>query len=297
MKLINSSTEIISQQAGLLGVYKQIEIAGRVSYKSEDKITNDSAEKFVNMLIERGHLAPLEFGTIYLQIPTNINPAIISFYDENPYSKVNFDDEWYYVTTNARVIVENDIREHLTWMCEPTGMHEKRITARVVCSRGIANEIVRHRTFSYVQESSRYCNYSKSKFNGEVTFIIPSWMSIEEGSYTSPYYSALDDHNHIWKINGEDHITLTFGEELDRKYFTALQAFGDAEFHYFHLLNAEGLTPQLARDVLPLGLKTELVMCGYQDAWDHFLALRCAKDAHPDMQVVANQLKEQLKWD
>ena len=45
------------------------------------------------MLIERGHLAPLEFGTIYLQIPTNINPAIISFYDENPYSKVNFDDE------------------------------------------------------------------------------------------------------------------------------------------------------------------------------------------------------------
>ena len=81
------------QQTGLSGVYKQIELAGRTSYKSENRITEDSAEKFVNMLIDRGHLAPLEFGTIYLQIPTNIDPKIISFYDDNPYSRTNFDDE------------------------------------------------------------------------------------------------------------------------------------------------------------------------------------------------------------
>ena len=87
MKLIKPSTEIIPQQEGLLGVYKQIELAGRTAYKSEDKITEDSAEKFVNMLIEREHYRPLEFGTIYLKLPTNIDPEKICFYDANHWSR------------------------------------------------------------------------------------------------------------------------------------------------------------------------------------------------------------------
>lgn len=291
MKLIKSNAWIIPQKPGLLGVYKQIEIAGRTSYKSEDKITDDSAEKFVNMLIERGHLAPLEFGTIYLKFPTNINPEIIMFYDTNPYSRVLFDDEWYYVTTNARVIIENDYTEHLQYMCEPTENHDIRITAKIICSRSIGNEITRHRAFSFVQESTRYCNYSKNKFRSEITFVIPHWMNLAEGTYSKPYYSVLDDIYYIMYNNSK----FPFDEDgLSRKYITFLQSLGDAEFNYFHLLNAEGLTPQDAREILPLNLKTEITMCGYLSDWQHFLSLRCAKDAHPDMQIIANKLKDLL---
>lgn len=91
MRLIDSSVEIIPQESGLLGVYKQIEIAGRTSYKSEDRITEDSAKGFVDMLIKRGHTAPLEHGTVYLYAPlTDIrlveNGNIFSRYFSNPYS-------------------------------------------------------------------------------------------------------------------------------------------------------------------------------------------------------------------
>ena len=73
-----------------------------------------------------------------------------------------------------------------------------------------------------------------------------------------------------------------------------LEIFGQTEEEYFKELNANGLTPQDARDCLPLGLKTEIVICGFKDAWDHFFTLRCASDAHPDMQIIANKIKEEL---
>lgn len=283
------------QQTGLSGVYKQIELAGRTSYKSENRITEDSAEKFVNMLIDRGHLTPLEFGTIYLQMPTNIDPKIISFYDDNPYSRTNFDDEWYYVTTNARVIVENNAQDDLKYLCEPTARHANRITARIVCSRGVGNEITRHRAFSFVQESTRYCNYSKDKFNGEITFIIPSWMFVKEGWYYPPYYNVLDDKYHIdFLSETEPEQNLIFGKDIPYKYQTYIKQLSESEFSYFHLLNAEQLTPQEARGILPLDLKTEIVMCGYKSDWEHFFALRTAKDAHPDMQIIANELQEKF---
>ena len=290
MKLINNYAWLVPQEPGLLGVYKQIEIAGRTSYKSEDKITDNSAEKFVNMLIERGHLAPLEFGTIYLKFPTNINPETVMFYDTNSFSRVNFDDEWYYITSNARVIVENDRTDDLQYLCEPTDSHDIRMTAKVICSRSIGNEITRHRAFSFVQESTRYCNYSKDKFNSEIVFIIPNWMDIPSGYYSTPWYNPLDDKHHIY-FNEEN---LTFGVDIPYKYLYRLENWANAEEEYFKELNANGLTPQDARDCLPLGLKTEIAMCGYLSDWQHFLSLRCAKDAHPDMQIVANKLNELL---
>lgn len=297
MKLINNYVWHIPQEPGLLGVYKQIERAGRTSYKSEDKITENSAEKFVNMLMERGHLAPFEFGTIYLKFPTNIDPETIMFYDNNPYSKVTFDDEWYYVTTNSRVIIENDYRQHLQYLCDPTDMHELRFTVGIICSRSIANEIVRHRAFSYVQESTRYCNYSKDKFGGEVAYIIPHWMDeLKEGYYNKPYYSILDDKFHMDFIGLYNSYTedLAFGKDVPYKYLYRLQNWANAEDTYFREMTIYDRPPQDTRDTLPLGLKTELVMCGYLSDWDHFLSLRCAKDAHPDMQIVANKIKETL---
>ena len=76
MKLIKSSFEILEQESGLQGVYKQIEIAGRTCYKSEDKITEDSAKGFVDRMINSGHGAMLEHGTIYLKIPIEIYNAL-----------------------------------------------------------------------------------------------------------------------------------------------------------------------------------------------------------------------------
>ena len=274
MKLIKPSTEIIPQQEGLLGVYKQIELAGRVAYKSEDKITNDSAEKFVNMLIERKHYRPLEFGTIYLKLPTNINPEKICFYDSNHWSRWTNDDEYYYVTTNARVIVENELQDDLKYICEPEDQHYRRITARVISSRGIIDEARTHIAFSHLAESTRYCNYSKDRFDNNVSFIIPRELNIESGIY------SMSD--------------LNFGKDIPMKFKTLLQSYSDAEHNYFHLLNAEGFAPQDARNVLPLGVKSELMTCGYEDDWDHFFAMRCDVAAHPDMQLIANELKKKI---
>lgn len=97
------------------------------------------------------------------------------FYVRNKYSKVNEDDLFYYITTNIRVIVENNRLDDLQYQVDPTEHHEKRITVKFICNRGVSHEFVRHRVFSFAQESQRYCNYSKDKFNNEITFIRPTW--------------------------------------------------------------------------------------------------------------------------
>ena len=186
MKLINSSYEIIPQEPGLLGVYKQIEKAARTAYKSEDKITDDSAKRMVDALCKQNHGACLEHGTIYLKIPPNIDFQRYLEYDENPYSfsvtastsddPYSPDHRYTYVTTNARVIFENGWKDDLKYMCEPTEFHEKRITVKFTASIGVVREILRHRKFSFLNESTRYCNYSKDKFGNELTFIIPQWI-------------------------------------------------------------------------------------------------------------------------
>lgn len=204
MKLIKPSFEIWNQPAGLEGVYKQIEKVGRVCYKSEDKITEDSAKPFVERMVKSGHGAMLEHGTIYLKIRETVNgnipPAMLYWRDcaNRKYSKVYTQlesDSPYsanykvlYVTTNLRVLVENNRIDDLEYQCEPTEYHEKRITAKFICDRGVSHEFVRHRVFSFAQESTRYCNYSKDKFGNELTFIKPSWSYFKNISYKDAGY-------------------------------------------------------------------------------------------------------------
>ena len=194
MRLIKPSFEIIEQQAGLEGMYKQIELAGRTCYKSEDKITEDSAKGFVERMIKSGHGAMLEHGTVYLLIPyeeaidTIGDDWVHEQYSYNPYSVVAVYGNNYYITTNFRVLVENNWMDDLKYICEPTKYHEKRVTVRFICDRGVSHEYVRHRVFSFAQESTRYCNYSKDKFGNELTFIIPNWLDIPEGNYEIPAF-------------------------------------------------------------------------------------------------------------
>lgn len=158
MKLIESKVEIIEEK----DLYKMIEIAGRTCYKSEDKITDDSAKAFVDRMIKSGHGAMLEHGTVYLTIEKvfeNLYPEARLYWwkkNDKKFSKVSMDVlGTVYVTTNLRVLVENDRLDDLEFLTEPTEHHEKRITARFTCDRGISHEFVRHRVFSFAQESTR----------------------------------------------------------------------------------------------------------------------------------------------
>lgn len=147
MKLIKPSFNIIEQQSGLEGMYKQIERAGRTCYKSEDKITEDSAKEFVDRMIKSGHGAMLEHGTVYLLIHDDDTTEYhIGEYEKNPFTKVNAGNgAWWCVTTNLRVLVENEWLDDLQYICEPTEHHEKRHTVKFTCDRGVSHEFVRHK--------------------------------------------------------------------------------------------------------------------------------------------------------
>lgn len=174
MKLINQSAEICKTHGYTLqDIYKDIERAARVSYKSEDKITENSAERMVERLINMRHYSPLEFGTVYLEID-DIDK--VQKYINNPYSRVSGDC---YVTTNYRVIIENHWQQDLKYLVEPTKFHMRRITAHFITNRAVSHELVRHRSMSFMQESQRYVAYDKGKFGSELTFIKPAWEQSE----------------------------------------------------------------------------------------------------------------------
>ena len=170
MKLIKPSFSILPQSDGLEGIYRQIEMAGRTCYKSEDKITETSAKEFVDRMIKSGHGAMLEHGTVYLTIPNDSDLCLLL--KMNPYTKCNPVEGICYITTNLRVLVEHKAMWLIDkYLCEPTEHHERRYTVKFICDRGVSHEFVRHRVFSFAQESTRYCNYSKDKFSNEITYI------------------------------------------------------------------------------------------------------------------------------
>ena len=195
MKIINASYRIETPIDGA-EILKRIEKAGRTCYKSEDRITDESAESFVRKLIERGHESVLE--------------------------------------------------------------HES-ITVRFVCDRGISHEIVRHRIASFSQESTRYCNYSNDRFGHEITFIKPCFL--KEGTVAYVLWSTA---MHLANIMYSDMLS-------------------------------EGCTPQEARSVLPNSTKTEVVMTANLREWRHFLKLRTAKAAHPQMRELTVPLLKELQ--
>ena len=267
MKLIESKAEYIPQatvssasaEELLEGIYKQIELAGRTAYHSQDKITPDSAKDFVDRMIKSKHGAALEHGTVYLKTDMHNSLAYSTWdkYRENPYSKsaqIQLDmrkpDEGFVcATTNYRVLQENNWLDDLQYLCSPTEFHEKRYTMRFTCSRAIANELVRHRTMSFLQESTRYINYSKERHGGEITCI------------NNP--------------NGQLFPTT----------YWLMDAYEYAEKAYFKLLE-NGCTPQQARDVLPNATKTELIMTGFASDWRFLMDLRLFEKTgkvHPDM--------------
>lgn len=202
MKIITPKAELLNapSYSSLLALVEQ---AGRTCYKSEDRITADSAEKFIAGIIKRGHEAVIEHGSL---------------------------------------------------------------SVRFTCDRGVSHEIVRHRLASYCQESTRYCNYSKGQFGSEITVIDLA------DAFSYDLSNATDYHKYqLWQ-----------------------KAMEQAEKTYLELLEY-GASPQEARSVLPNSLKTEVVMTANLREWRHFLKLRCATAAHPQMREVALLLLADLK--
>ena len=260
MKLIPQTVELLKQEDWK----KQIELAARTCYKSEDKIAEGTAEVMLDRLINSKHYAMLEHGTIYLHCHS-ISMITLKMYNKyyfNPYSraKISTDKNDVYITTNYRVIKEHGWKDDLKYLCEPTDNHVKRYTFRLTTSIGIVRELLRHRVFSFANESTRYCNYSKNKFGNEITFINNATNQVFSHTY------ALFD----------------LYQKIEETYLNLIK---------------KGVSPQLARDVLPLSTKSELIMTGFEDDWDRFLELRLdgvTGKPHPDMLQLASMIKSSL---
>ena len=285
MKLIKQSFEFINQtDFSLVGIKKHIERCARVSYKSEDKITDISYEKFVNMLESRGHDRPLEFGTVYLSRTSQKedNMEWLDKYAYNPWSKFSFGNgstringelrNTIYVTTNYRVIKEHHWENDLQYLCEPTEYHYKRYTAHMILDRGVMDEFRTHVGLSHLAESTRYCNYSKDKFDNEITFIKPCWLDDEKLKLYGPYHTVIRD-------KSPESIFIANLNNVERDYLDLIKL---------------GWTPQQARSILPLGIKSELISCGFEDAWNNFFYRRDAPDAHPMAQEIAKPMHQKF---
>ncbi len=270
MRLIKPSFEIIEQQPGIDGIYKMIELAGRTCYRSEDRITPDSATAFVDRMIASGHGAMLEHGTVYLRIPDVSSDGQYVYpakgkYAGNKYSRLN--TKWEgpanaqyivtFVTTNLRVLVENGWIDDLKYICEPTEYHEKRVCVRYTSDIHFYKDCTRHRVFSWAIESTRFCNYIKQKFDSSVSFATPIWLKEEEQ------------------------------EEFEEDLKTI-------ESIYFKWIN-KGWQPQQAAYFLIQGTKAEIIMTGFASDYNHFFDLRSeiAKTGKPHPTVV--ELVEPLR--
>lgn len=266
MKLIKPYYEIIEPTGYTIkDVYKSIELAGKVSHKSEHTIKEGSAKEFVDRIINWGHNSCLEFGTVYLTIPWNTvdNNLWCEQYAQNSYSRVidNPTLKCSHITTNYRVILENKWEHSLQWLCDPTENHIKRYCVKFVLPIGISREFVRHRAFSFMELSTRYVNMSGNKVGNEITFISPNFKSDFIGS---------------------------------PQYLEWIKALENSEKSYNNLIKL-GYKPQEARGVLPLDTKTELYMCGFSSDWEDFCRLRDDKQhAHPQAYELAHPLHEEF---
>lgn len=258
MKLINASFEILNPSEDFK---KDIELIARTCYKSENKITDDSADSFINrVLISKKHLAMCEHGTIYLKVPSyDIETSL--FYLHNKFSVVKSceKDNYDYITTNYRVLLDNNRLKDLKYKVDITDYHERRVSVKFITDIGVGKEFCRNRGeqgTGFAQESTRYCNYMKEKFGFSVTFIRPQWV----------------DSKMIYQFDNDLKI-------IEGIYFKWLKL---------------GWTPEQARGFLPQFTKTELWMTATIHDWCHFLFLRADKSAHPQAQELAYPLKNEF---
>ena len=262
-----------------------------------------TAKDFVDRMIKSGNCSMLEFGTVYLKFNSqDLQGPDFYIYDKyirNPYSKVTIVDNGLggdvFISTNYRVLVENGWLDDLNYLCEPTEYHEKRVCVGFTTDRGVSHELVKHRVFSFAQESTKYCLYNIEN----VTFIIPGWSNLKEGFYATSETITFGKAEHIleakyskYDIN-ENNFDKSKTLKCDKKTELLISSLKDAEYTYLQLIE-NNCKPQEARQVLPNALKTEINMCGFVSDWKHFFKFRDAEGAHPDMIALIEPLYEEF---
>lgn len=303
MRINNPSFEIWQQGSGIPGVYKQVERVGRVCYKSEDHTTADSARPFVERMIKSEHFAMLEHGSVYLLFDVEPCAETVKdseqpwrFYVTNKFSQCVEDAGKIYVTTNLRVLAENNrLGDLQAYWSDPLPLHPVRVTVHFSTQIAITREFNRHRADSMAEQSTRYCNYSKAKFGNEITINIPTWVKHEMTG--SEWACQLN--NGTLTISGQKFMELArevadgSASVLDNWVFANIAA----EKSYMNLI-ASGRKPQEARVVLPLDTATELVHTAFVSDWKHFFDLRAlgtTGQPHPDAKAIALPLLEEFK--
>lgn len=158
------------------------------------------------------------------------------------------------------------------------------ITVKFVCDRGVSHEIVRHRVASYAQESTRYCDYTNDKFDGQVTFIMPPWVNLMSPGEYPKYDSSYMNTGAYTEMDSTADERIWAG------------AMYQAEFAYKSLCNSSmGWSPQQARSVLPNSLKTEINVKMNIREWRHFFRMRCSNAAHPQMIELTRPLLKEFQ--
>ena len=301
MKLIKQSFQFVNQKGFTLkDIYKHIEYCARISYKSQDKITDTSYKKFVNMLESRGHDRPLEFGTVHLKMmlpdfQTFIHSVLTIGMFNNIWIKHVYKGDVIYITTNYRYYLDiikyfPNVKEYFTE--EDNEYYPKRYTVHMILDRGVMDEFRTHVGLSHLAESTRFVNYSKEKFGSEVTFIKPCWLNVPEGKYNHCIMVSKNSPDIRIECVGSDEIGKYYNIEEDEGLF--LNGLIQSELTYLNLINNKKWTPQQARSVLPLGIKSELISCGFEDSWENFFRRRDAPDAHPMAQEIAKPMHEEF---
>ena len=290
MKLINQNVEEWHCGYTLPEIWSHIAKCARVCYQSEPRNNGETDEEFVKRVILRNHsleeigesrglqlklhLSVLEHGTVYLDIPyeEDTREGILLF-NHNKYSKYNYCyDLKCYITTNMRAIVEQNLTKYLKYICSPTRFHSLRTTFNITTDIGVARELARHRTHSISEESTRYCNYSKDKFNNELTFIKHCWLNNEKLKLYGDYHTVIRD-------------------KSPESIFIA--NLNNVESDYLDLIKL-GWTPQQARQILPLSTKVQTIHTAFESDWAEFISLRayaCSGSVHPNMKVIADKIK------
>lgn len=296
MKLIKQYCYLDDQtDFSILGIKKFIEKQAKTCYQSTHTITDDSYESFVQRMINSDHSRTLEFGTVHLQFPLdtfyNILNYIVLLKDfSTQWFQWNVDaaNELVFVTTNYRFYLrmqkhfnksEYDLNKFITY--SNNEMFPKRHTIHFITDRVTMDSFRTHVGLSSLAESTRFCSYSKDKFGNEITFVIPNWLNLPTGEYR--YFGAnwCNDDNIPYNIENRSDIN---------NFLLALQ---EAEAKYM-ILSKDNWRAEQARQVLPLSTKSELVLCGFEDAWDNFLYRRDDPHAHSMASELAKDVRNLL---
>ena len=308
MELIKPNAEIWEQGNTLEDMWKHIARCTRVCYQSVPKNNGETDEEFVKRVILRPdsstgllnfdkiHGSMLEHGTIYLKRNVDYSSAYYNifetFYETNAYSRVTYEFGVCYVTTNLRVIYENNLLDDLKYICAPTEHHVKRVTVSFTTNIGVSREFNRHRVNSIAEESTRYCNYNKRN-DGQIKIGLPAWLLDEENL---PY---LERHQ-FDKLSGYCEEYLNDNSDINPECWCDMDfylfALTVSEYCY-NMLIKKGWKPQQAREVLPLATKSQLIHTAFIDDWKHFFALRAdgvSGVPHPNAALVAKPLKEEF---